>query len=507
LISVWSAGALLILGNNIRIATQNQICHNTLDRTLWTSCQPRVLFENGIFNNAACGFALCIVLDAKNLGMQNLSSQIGRLHNVRRMFLQGNYISQFPENMSLLVALTVIDVSGNPIATNLSWNAKGCYQIPLFIKLIPSLTSLDLSFNSLQDVNVLISSNPLLKRLNLSSNELNSFPFSESENLQFLNVLDLSSNNISSIPDAFLQRTFLTKVTDLNVSENPISDFSFTIHLSNWIMSSYPLTSSFSPLTEVTVLDFTNPERTVDSIPDQFLSIFPNVTRVIIRNQAILSLGAFSSAVSYLDGSSNPSLSSIDEEFCLMSQLETLLLTSLQALGQFSSANRGNGIHYCVHNLRNLKYVNFSSSLYSGVFQYSNSLMPPSLEVLDLSGIGTVFPYDENTSFAKFNRNLTRLRELYMRNVVFGQEFARNMFNLTSDLRLFVERMPDLTVVDFQGCQWSNETDPFKRLGNISKYDWTVVNTNGTDYFQGFNFTCNTHSDFSFTCIRNVSVG
>jgi hypothetical protein len=89
-----------------------------------------------------------------------------------------------------------------------------------------------------------------------------------------------------------------------------------------------------------------------------------------------------------------------------MTELETLLLTSLPSFGQFGTTDGGNGVHNCVHDLQKLKF-NLSSSFYSSVFHYSNSLMPPSLEILHLSGVTTVFQYNENSSFAKFNRNLT----------------------------------------------------------------------------------------------------
>jgi hypothetical protein len=79
-------GTVLDFGNNVRISIENQICHDSFD-TLWDSCQPGVLFKNGVFNDAACGFDSCIVLDARNLGLKTLSAQIGKVHNVKRVYL------------------------------------------------------------------------------------------------------------------------------------------------------------------------------------------------------------------------------------------------------------------------------------------------------------------------------------------------------------------------------------------------------------------------------------
>jgi Leucine-rich repeat (LRR) protein len=496
----WTTGLFLIIGTNVRISFQNPVCFESFDETLWNSCQPRVLFPKGVFGETGCQFDSCIYVIAESSGIRELSAQIGLIRNVKKLDLRNNNIRHFPSGIVHLTKLQDLSVSGNPVESNLTWSGMNATHIPAFILLISSLKKLDLSSNSLLNVESLADQKfPILENLNLSHNLLTDFPFSNSQDIKSLKTLNVAHNRFSSVPVGFLRRSFLANVIDLDVSFNNLSDLSFFIHVAFW-MNKLPTHANISPFPNVTDLNFTSPSFTVFTIPQEFPPVFPNVTKAVLQNQGMISFGAISYQLTSLDVSNNSNLVTIDSSFCLMVKLETWIMTNLPKFSIFADDFRGNGVPDC--QLNSLIYLNYSSSSHSRAFYYGKSLIFPSLEILDISGMKTVFPWNDQNQFAAWNKNLVRLKELHMRNVIFDSSFHSVMFNSSSS-RLRVDLMSTLTLIDFKGCRTSNISDLSEIVNSSFVNLWSSTQLQmGITYFQNFSFTCKNWTDLTITCTR-----
>ncbi|XP_043569546.1 leucine-rich repeat serine/threonine-protein kinase 2 [Chiloscyllium plagiosum] len=155
------------------------------------------------------------------------------LAQLQKLDLSQNNLTSFSQHLcTILRCLTDLDISNNKFTT-----------FPTCVLEMQSITSLDISRNSIGHSLILNSTCPTLKKLNLSQNQLSSFPESldkatekleelllkgnkmrtivSSLCLTELNLLDLSQNCIPNILDTFLMQC--SKLDTFRISENHLS--------------------------------------------------------------------------------------------------------------------------------------------------------------------------------------------------------------------------------------------------------------------------------------------
>ena len=169
---------------------------------------------------------------SNNLLVGPLPSGIGMISSLRSLYLQNNEITEL-ENLMSLKKIKILNVSVNRLK-NLPFESLAslpllelkAYQnflfgtlIPSSISSLPTLQTLNVSFNALTSISDLESfSFPALHTLDISGNRMTSLPnISTWTSLQTLNA---GENSLSSIPPGF---TDLENITTANFSSNNLT--------------------------------------------------------------------------------------------------------------------------------------------------------------------------------------------------------------------------------------------------------------------------------------------
>ena len=176
---------------------------------------------------------------------------IAELKNLESLDLSSNQISVIPDAIAELKNLESLDLSSNQISvipdaisklqnlTDLDLDHNKISEIPNAITELKNLTVLNISNNQVSEIPDIISELKNLEVLNLSRNQISKIPHAIAE-LKNLEGLDLSDNQISEIPDAIAK---LKNLEMLNLSDNQISEIPEAImQLENLERSKYKIT-------------------------------------------------------------------------------------------------------------------------------------------------------------------------------------------------------------------------------------------------------------------------
>jgi GTPase SAR1 family protein len=169
-------------------------------------------------------------LDLSNKGMKSLPAEIGRLTNLKRLYLNRNQLTSVPKELGQLRNLTILDLYNNQLTsvpkelgqlTNLEllWLfGNQLTSVPRELGRLKNLQELYLGGNQLTSVPRELCQLKNLTVLWLFGNQLTSMP-EELGQLKNLTRLDLYNNKIKSIPKELGQ---LTNLTELDLDENPL---------------------------------------------------------------------------------------------------------------------------------------------------------------------------------------------------------------------------------------------------------------------------------------------
>lgn len=125
-------------------------------------------------------------LDCNGWWLQNISGELGKLHNLKSLILNFNQLRSLPNETGDLINLISIDLSNNYLDS-----------LPPEIKKLHKLKYLDLKGNQFKRVPIVIGSLPNLQSLDLSHNPLNNLSdIGQLQNLSTLYKLDLSYNDL-----------------------------------------------------------------------------------------------------------------------------------------------------------------------------------------------------------------------------------------------------------------------------------------------------------------------
>jgi small GTP-binding protein len=148
-------------------------------------------------------------VDLTGLGLTEIPDSIGQLTALTTLNLSRNQLTEIPDWIGQLTALTTLNLNGNRLT-----------EIPDWIGQLTALTDLDLSRNLLTEVPDSIGQLTALIRLYLYGNQLTEIPDSIRQ-LTALKRLDLSRNRLTEIPDWIGQ---LTGLTGLNLNDNRLKE-------------------------------------------------------------------------------------------------------------------------------------------------------------------------------------------------------------------------------------------------------------------------------------------
>lgn len=137
------------------------------------------------------------VLDAHDNLIETLSEELGNLTELVKLHLSHNKISQFPSTFCNIASLKTLLLTSNGIS-----------KLPEDIGYLCNIEELDLMQNQLTMLPESFGNLKHLKKLNLSKNQIESLPIGF-ENLTCLIDLDLSSNKLSELPTGFGKLTSL----------------------------------------------------------------------------------------------------------------------------------------------------------------------------------------------------------------------------------------------------------------------------------------------------------
>ncbi|BFU22502.1 leucine rich repeat / protein phosphatase 2C domain containing protein [Entamoeba histolytica HM-1:IMSS-B] len=225
---------------------------------------------------------------------------LSTLSNLRSLNLSANQISSFPNEITILTALTALNLTSNCLSLLPEVNTEHLHvqkfnasfnhfiTLPNSLLSMTSLTSLELTDNNLliipSNFTVLIH----LRYLSLSSNNLTTFPI-QICNFSKLQALIISNNNLYELPS---QLTSLSTLTTLDLSFNHLNSIDVVthlIHLQCLDVSSNDLVLLPEGLTKLSSLIFLNlSENKIISVNKLLLkpSLFLNLT-----NNQITSIG------------------------------------------------------------------------------------------------------------------------------------------------------------------------------------------------------------------------
>ncbi|KAL7721314.1 Leucine-rich repeat containing protein [Entamoeba marina] len=157
-----------------------------------------------------CEFSLLKTLRLSNNEITEIPSEISMLHNLEDLNLSHNRIKSIPLAFESLTRLKILNLSVNYIET-----------VPKVMSKLNSVSSLNLSTNEFKVFPFSVSQMPSLTYLSVADNKIVDVTAAVSE-LTNLRRFDLQRNLIETIPIAILAS--LTKLTSLNITDNPITE-------------------------------------------------------------------------------------------------------------------------------------------------------------------------------------------------------------------------------------------------------------------------------------------
>lgn len=140
-------GVGLLLAYTALVVRQNASCQSQVGAAIWSRAHPKIFFPMGMFAPPDCNFGLYTSLDLSNLGLTSLPPSISLFSSVTTLNANNNQLTSLPLSMDTM-ALTELDLRGNPVATSLSWAGLGLSTLPKVTYLIPTLVTLNLSSNA-----------------------------------------------------------------------------------------------------------------------------------------------------------------------------------------------------------------------------------------------------------------------------------------------------------------------------------------------------------------------
>jgi hypothetical protein len=146
-------------------------------------------------------------LNLSQKGLTELPQEIGKLKNLKRLYLNHNQIRDFSDAIAELKNLTYLNLNNNKIS-----------EIPNVIAELKNLTYLNLSNNQISEISNIIAELKNLTKLFLTYNQISEIPDAIAE-LKNLTELDLSHNQISEIPEIITQ---LEKLKSIKIENNPL---------------------------------------------------------------------------------------------------------------------------------------------------------------------------------------------------------------------------------------------------------------------------------------------
>jgi Leucine-rich repeat (LRR) protein len=285
-------------------------------------------------------------LDLSELGLEELSPEIGKCTQLETLLLGGkfdeekrewvgNKLTEFPDAVLQLTNLKILNLGGNQITA-----------IPEAITQLSNLTLLDLSHNQITSIPEELGQLSNLTQLELRYNQITSIPEAISK-LSNLKWLDLGDNQITEIPDALGK---LSNLTLLNLGGNPITAIPEALgQLSNLTLLNLDgnqiteIPEAIGQLSNLTKLVLMSTQIT--EIPEALIGQLSNLTLLSLRSNQMTSipeaLGQLSN-LKWLDLSYNQ-ITSIPEALGQLSNLTRLYLRSNQItsipeeLGQLSN--------------------------------------------------------------------------------------------------------------------------------------------------------------------------
>jgi leucine-rich repeat protein SHOC2 len=375
----------------MRMVRQYTLCGETLGAEIWISSRPRVVFRDGFFFSARCGFDEVISIAIVDKGLREIPESVQLLSNIQTMYLSNNNIKSLPLSILSLSSLQLINLEGNPVDISLDWSHKHLTQFPhLILKLLRNLKNLDLSFNDLTKIGMGISvSSTSLQYLNLSSNSFHDFPLDSQSSLPSLKSLDLSRNEVKALPNFVFQSFF---VHSLNLSYNLIESVSYL-----WALWSTPSTGRSlylkgNPISSLHWEYSAKIQPRLVSFPLNFDLISQQIVFLNLSGQNP-GYGKLPEEIGLLVNLqvldlSNTAVALFSNNFCNLTRLEYLDLTA-NDLGQFQNLNLSEATINCLPNMTSLKVFNASLSQRSHFFDKASIRIQDirNLEVLNLSRI------------------------------------------------------------------------------------------------------------------------
>eukprot|EP01091_Cochliopodium_minus_P010233 TRINITY_DN2670_c0_g4_i1.p1 TRINITY_DN2670_c0_g4~~TRINITY_DN2670_c0_g4_i1.p1 ORF type:complete len:994 (+),score=344.34 TRINITY_DN2670_c0_g4_i1:3-2984(+) len=287
-----------------------------------------------------------------NISLSVLPKEIGELKQIQELNLNGTLVNQFHSHYLCLENLNSLHLQ----------NTKMTKVSPLFFQL-PSLKSLDLSFNQISSLfsssDSLTPSSALapLTHLHLQYNELSSFPTSISL-FTDLEELNMCENKLEEIDDSL---SSLTNLTNLNLSHNllsalPASFFTLFYSLNTCSLKcnrikSIPEEMDLSEY-QISVTDLDISDNLLSTFPS-FLSFFSSLSKLSAHSNKFKGtieedfFTSTSTSLTHLDISHN-SLSSLPlsfytSSFPLLSHLN-LSFNSLSTLSPLKERNNTDNV-------------------------------------------------------------------------------------------------------------------------------------------------------------------
>ena len=196
-------------------------------------------------------------LDLSGKGITSLTSQIGQLTNLTKLWLFGNQLTSVPAELGKLKNLTYLSLSANNLTsvpaelgqlenlTKLSLNDNKLTSIPAEFGKLTNLTELDLHYNQLTSIPPELGKVTNLTELRLDNNQLTSIP-ADLGKLTNLTTLWLNDNQLTNIPAELGKLTRLTQfwllhnqLTNIPPELGHLTNLMY-LHLSNNQLSSIP---------------------------------------------------------------------------------------------------------------------------------------------------------------------------------------------------------------------------------------------------------------------------
>lgn len=213
--------------------------HAVTDEQFALLCEYRQLEQIELTNcrisvipDAIANLTQLVVLELNcEVPLQHLSEQLNQLHQLRYLTIKygalrrlpdlsglnrlrtlrvtHNQLSELPQSLGTLSALTRLDLQENQLT-----------DLPDSLAQLTQLQDLDLSHNQLQQLPAVIGNISALDELDVSYNQLTQLPDSIGQ-LTTLTELDLRGNQLTGLPDTLVQLADTLETLDLNNNQLP----------------------------------------------------------------------------------------------------------------------------------------------------------------------------------------------------------------------------------------------------------------------------------------------